>query len=148
MIGRHSSSRAIYAITSVIRGRAPLLADAGNAALTMQELARCEAEQRVGNIAWVVMPDHVHWLFQLRQGALGSSVQAFKSRVARGINQTCASCGPVWQAGYYDHRIRDDEDLATQVRYLVANPLRRGVVARLADYPYWYCTWISGDEDL
>jgi REP element-mobilizing transposase RayT len=91
MIGRHSSSRAIYAVTSVIRGRAPLLADARNAALTMQELARCEAEQRVGNIAWVVMPDHVHWLFQLRRGALGSSVQAFKSRVARGINQACAS---------------------------------------------------------
>lgn len=148
MIGRHSCNGAIYTITAVIRGRAPLLADASNATVVMQELARCEAEQRVDNLAWVVMPDHVHWLFQLREGALGTSVQAFKSRVARRLNETRMSSGPVWQAGYYDHRARHDEDLAAQARYLVANPLRRGLVARLEDYPYWYCRWIHGEEDL
>ena len=65
----------------------------------MQELCRCEAEQRVDNLAWVVMPDHVHGLFRLRRGTLGTHVQAFKSRVARGFNDLRTTSGPVWQAG-------------------------------------------------
>lgn len=148
MTGRRSCIDAFYTITSVTCGREPLFAAASNATLVMRELARCEAEQRVANLAWVVMPDHVHWLFQLRQGTLGASVQAFKSRVARGVNGLRVFSGPVWQAGYYDHRIRNEEDLAVQARYLVANPLRRGLVTCLGDYPYWYCAWIRGEDDL
>jgi len=148
MVGRHSCIGAVYAITSIVRGRAPLLADASSARLVMQELCRCEAEQRVDNLAWVVMPDHVHWLFRLRHGTLGTHVQAFKSRVARGFNDLRTTSGPVWQAGYYDHRVRDHEDLVEQARYIVANPLRRGLVSRLDDYPYWYCAWIRTEEDL
>ena len=147
MVGRHSCSNAVYAITSVIRGRRPLLTDGRHASVVMREFARCEEECRVDNVAWVVMPDHIHWLFRLREGAIAASVQAFKSRTARGINDLRASSGPVWQAGYYDHRIRDEEDLAVQARYLIANPLRGGLVARLADYPYWYCAWPSTEED-
>lgn len=147
-VGRHSCRNAAYAITSVIRGRKPLLADAGHASLVMREFARCEDEGRVDNVAWVVMPDHIHWLFRLREGAIGASVQAFKSRTARGINDLRASSGPVWQAGYYDHCIRDEEDLTAQARYLITNPLRRGLVARLADYPYWHCAWLRAGEDL
>ena len=148
MVGRHSCRNAVYVITSVTRGRKPLLADAGHASLVMREFARCEEECRIDNVAWVVMPDHIHWILRLREGAIGASVQAFKSRTARGINDLRASCGPVWQAGYYDHCIRDEADLAVQAHYVIANPLRRGLVTRLADYPYWYCAWLRTEEDL
>ena len=99
-------------------------------------------------MAWVLMPDHVHWLLKLEQGSLGSCMQAFKSRTARGINAVRGASGPVWQAGFYDHQLRNDEDLAAQARYVVANPLRRGLVDRIEDYPHWWCPWIVSTPAL
>ena len=75
-------------------------------------------------------------------------MQAFKSRTARAINAANGSCGPVWQSGFYDHRLRSDEDLHAQARYIVANPLRQGLVERLQDYPFWWCRWIARQADL
>lgn len=35
-----------------------------------------------------------------------------------------------------------------QVRYVVANPLRKGLVERIEQYPYWACAWATKQEDL
>ena len=43
---------------------------------------------------------------------------------------------PVWQEGYYDHGLRDDEDYRAGVRYVMQNPIRAGLVRRVEDYPY------------
>ena len=43
---------------------------------------------------------------------------------------------PVWQPGYHDHALRDDEDYRSRVRYVVQNPLRAGLARRVEDYPY------------
>lgn len=148
LLGRRSCREAVYATTSVVHERVPLFSEDHLVQLVVRELARCHEERRAENLAWVVMPDHVHWLFQLREGTLAACVQAFKSRAAREVNRMRATSGQLWQAGYYEHRVRDDEDLRMQARYIVANPLRRGIVDRLADYPYWYCAWLSDEGDL
>jgi hypothetical protein len=49
------------------------------------------------------------------------------------------SGGAVWQAGCYDHRPRSDEGLAKQARYIIENPLRKGLVRDWRDYPYAWC---------
>ena len=144
LIGRDSQPGAFYVITTVLNQRAALLLDPALARLVANELRGGAAE----GLAWVVMPDHVHWLLQLRATPLSRCVQAFKSRSARAINAARGASGMVWQAGYHDHRLRNDEDLRTQARYIVLNPLRRGLVARIEDYPYWWCRWISGTIDL
>jgi hypothetical protein len=51
----------------------------------------------------------------------------------------------VWQPGFYDHRLRDGEDLEHQARYLLFNPVRRGLAARPEDYPFLWCKWFSRD---
>jgi len=97
------------------------------------------------------MPDHVHWLFTLRRDGLSDCLRRFKSRSAHTINLVRQVPGPVWQSGFYDHRLRDDEDLRVQARYIVANPIRAGLVADIREYPYWGCRWISrssGFDDL
>lgn len=43
----------------------------------------------------------------------------------------------VWQAGFFDHSIRQDEDLRANTRYIIANPLRAGLCAQVGDYPWW-----------
>ena len=50
--------------------------------------------------------------------------------------------GHLWQRGYYDHAIRTDENLRNVARYIVANPLRAGLVERIGDYPLWDSVWM------
>lgn len=144
LIGRDSQPGAFYMVTTVLHQRATLFLDPTLARLAAEELQAGAA----AGLAWVVMPDHVHWLLQLRTTPLERCVQAFNSRSARAINAARGTSGTVWQAGYYDHRLRDDEDLRAQARYVVTNPLRRGLVAQIEDYPHWWCQWITRTPDL
>ena len=49
---------------------------------------------------------------------------------------------PIWQAGYYDHAIRKDEDIVNIARYIIANPIRAGLVKKVGDYPHWHAIWL------
>jgi REP element-mobilizing transposase RayT len=101
--------------------------------------------------AWVIMPDHLHWLMELgAEVALSTLVQGVKSRSAIAVNRVTGGRGPVWQSGFYDHRVRRHEDLLKQAKYLIDNPIRKGLVDRAEDYPHWWCRWIerSGDSML
>ena len=146
--GRFSQIDACYTVTLVVNERQPLLSVPGAVDILCEQWLCIEQEGRVLTHAWVVMPDHVHWLFRLQQGSLGQCLQRFKSRSAHTLNEHMDRSGQFWQSGYYDHRLRNDEDLLRQARYLVENPLRKGLVTRIEDYPAWWCRWISGSQDL
>ena len=89
-------------------------------------------------LAFVVMPDHVHWLVQLKDGErLGEVVRRLKARVSSVLGV------PVWQRGFHDHALRKDEDVAGVARYVVANPVRAGIVRRVGEYPHWDAVWLS-----
>ena len=103
-------------------------------------------EDRAGHtmtLAFVVMPDHLHWLFQLAGSrSLSRTVNTMKSFAARQVNGLANRRGPVWQRGYYDRAIRRDEDLVTVARYIVTNPLRAGIAKSLRMFPLWYAVWV------
>ena len=42
----------------------------------------------------------------------------------------------LWQVGYHDRILRNDEATLMVVRYILQNPVRAGLVARFSDYPY------------
>ena len=83
------------------------------------------------------MPDHIHWLMQLDNNAtLERIIRSMKSQSAKAVGM------PIWQTGYYDHAIRKDEDIQNIARYIVANPIRAGIVEKIGDYPHWDATWL------
>jgi len=84
-VGRVSLPNNIYSITTVTAGRAPLFARPENAAAVIEALRDCELAGISYSLAWVVMPDHLHWLLQLQSGSLGACLQRLKSRSARFI---------------------------------------------------------------
>ncbi len=88
------------------------------------------------------MPDHIHWLVELHNGDLPKLMQVVKSRSARLINQARGFSAPVWQKGYFDRALRREDDLKTMARYIVANPLRAGLVDHIGDYALWDAIWI------
>lgn len=50
--------------------------------------------------------------------------------------------GPLWQNGFHDRAIRNESDLLPAARYVIANPIRAGLVSSVCDYPYWNAKWL------
>jgi REP element-mobilizing transposase RayT len=140
--GRYSETGRIYLLTSVTHGRQPLFADWRVGRLLVNEFRRAQEEGRVQSLAWVVMPDHFHWLVELRAGSLGQLMRQIKGRSAHAILKSAGMHFRVWQKGYHDRAVRREEDLPSIARYIVANPLRAGLVKRIADYPLWDAVWL------
>jgi hypothetical protein len=42
----------------------------------------------------------------------------------------------IWQRRFWEHVIRDDDDYAAHIDYCHINPLKHGLVSRVADWPY------------
>jgi REP element-mobilizing transposase RayT len=136
--GRFSSPNQVYVITVVTRNRQPLFLDFPTARRLINILQRHEEMKFAQTLAFVIMPDHFHWLMQLEEKHdISQTVRAVKSIFSRAIGR------PVFQKGFYDHAVRHDEDLRTMARYIVANPLRAGLVENINDYPHWDAVWME-----
>ena len=140
--GRRSESGRIYLLTAVTHERQPIFNDLYAGRLVVNEFRRAHEAGNATSIAWVVMPDHFHWLVELHNGDLPKLMQAAKSRSARAINQQRGRHETLWQKGYFDRALRREEDLKSAARYIIANPLRAGLVTRFGDYPLWDAMWL------
>ncbi|MBU0522155.1 MULTISPECIES: REP-associated tyrosine transposase [Pseudomonas] len=140
--GRYSEPGQIYLLTAVVLNRQPLFHDFKSGRLVVDALKTAEQEGFATSLAWVVMPDHFHWLIELQNIQLPSLMARTKSRIAVTLNRSAGRQGPVWQHGYHDRAIRKEEDLQAVARYIVANPLRAGLVERVGDYPLWDAIWL------
>jgi len=141
-LGRYSGVRQIYLLTSVVNGRQPLFTNWRTGRLVVEEFRRAQQAGIAESLAWVVMPDHFHWLVELREGTLGMLVRRVKSGSALAIMRSGHTPLRVWQKGYHDRAVRREEDLQAVARYIVANPLRAGLVKRVGDYPLWDAVWL------
>jgi len=77
--------------------------------------------------AFVVMPNHVHGTFILtdqseRRQAVPEIVRGFKTFSARRINEHAGERGLLWQRGYYEHVIRNENALDRIRAYIANNP--------------------------
>jgi REP element-mobilizing transposase RayT len=141
-IGRHAECSRIYLLTINTRDREPIFKDFSLGRGVVNQF-RCAQDQGFANsLAWVVMPDHFHWLIELRQGSLGGLVQRTKSLTTKAVKQSTGRTTSLWQRGFHDWALRREEDLVKMARYVVANPLRAGLVEKLGDYPLWDAIWV------
>lgn len=140
--GRVSLSHTTYLITATSENREPLFTHfpAACSAARCFEDATLLRESRM--LAWVLMPDHAHWLLQLGEtDSLGDVIGRLKSASSRHVNRALSRTGPLWSKTFHDHALRAEEDLQAAARYIVANPLRAGLVKRVGDYPFWNAVW-------
>jgi putative transposase len=96
--------------------------------------------------AIVVLPDHLHVLLTLPEGDADFATrlmlikQRFSLRIPPGdrIDASRAAKGErgVWQRRYWEHAIRDEEDLLRHIEYIHFNPVKHGHVLRAGDWPH------------
>ena len=141
--GRFSAPGHEYLVTTVTNGRLPVFADFHCARALVHALRDAGDAGMADWLAWVIMPDHFHALLTLGPRAdLGSVMHLVKGRSARLINARLGRRDRLWQPKFHDHALRAEEDRAAVARYIVANPLRAGLVRRVGDYPHWDCVWL------
>ena len=83
---------------------------------------------------FLLMPDHAHALlsFPPGPGTLQATILNWKRRVARQL-------GIVWQRDFFEHRLRSFESRREKADYILANPVRAGLVTRSEDWPFvWF----------
>jgi REP element-mobilizing transposase RayT len=94
-------------------------------------------------IALCVMPDHVHWLFELGgRLTLGRVIARLKADTRK--NLTVA--GLAWQRDFFEHRLRAEESAEDYARYVFLNPYRAGLVAQGISWRGWWCPRLESFE--
>jgi REP element-mobilizing transposase RayT len=87
------------------------------------------------------MADHLHLLIGPREGNLLDILSRWKSYTGHilrknGLKEAC------WQRGFYDHALRNEEDIQKVAEYIVNNPVRKGLVGNWREYPYSWHRWM------
>lgn len=142
-VGRFSAPGQVYLITTVTHQRAPRFLGFELARMVVDEMRRLDGEGWVSSMAWVLMPDHLHWMFALGvERGLGEVIKTLKARSAQRANRFAGMSGPLWQRAFHDHALREEKEILPTARYIIANPLRAGLVERVGDYPHWDAVWL------
>jgi putative transposase len=97
-------------------------------------------------VAMVVLPEHLRALWRLPPGdadyplcwsqiKAGFSRRLPKDERIRVSRQVKRERG-IWQRRYWEHQIRDENDLARHVDYIHYNPVKHGWVSHPVDWPH------------
>jgi putative transposase len=125
-------------------------------------------ESRYRLIAWTIMPNHVHVIIETSGShSLGEIQKTFKRHTTRELKKiicewpNCAAVSTrvdwakakdlllprrrVWQREAWDRFIRDGEHMSATVEYIMANPVKAGLVEDSVDWPW--CGVLVGDGE-
>ena len=96
--------------------------------------------------AMVVLPDHLHAIFTPPPGDADFSMRwrlikvgfsrALPATERRSVSRMSQGERGIWQRRFWEHAIRDDEDLRRHVEYIHYNPVKHGYVAAPVDWPH------------
>lgn len=97
-------------------------------------------------VAWVVLPEHMHAIWALPEGDADfpgrwSLIKAgFSRAIARNEDVSASRRSKrergIWQRRFWEHLVRDEDDLRRHVDYVHINPVKHGHARRAADWPH------------
>ncbi|MFZ2237263.1 MAG: transposase [Dokdonella sp.] len=97
-------------------------------------------------VGWVVLPNHMHWLWRLPADDTDYSTRwrRIKTDFSRGfkggeqrsdVRHERGKRG-IWQRRFWEHRIRDEDDLRRHLDYIHFNPVKHGFADSPIDWPH------------
>jgi putative transposase len=146
-LGRCSLANQVYLVTFPTFHRRRLFADFDRGCRMPKQMHGLARGSKTQVLARVLMPDHWHGLVQLGPSeGLSEWVRRIKGASAFALRRTEPGIGRIWADGFHDHALRREEELVDCARYVVLNPVRAGLVARVGNYPFWDAIWLEGWE--
>lgn len=125
-----------YFLTFCTFNRLELLTNVDRVDLVLRQFLRAAREQGGQFLVYTFMPDHAHLLIEMQSDE--SDGLAFISRAKQysGYYYKQKYGERLWQRYGYERVLRNDEDSMTVARYILNNPVRKGLVDRAEDYPF------------
>jgi putative transposase len=113
----------------------------------LREAVRKTKQERLFHIdAWAVLPDHMHTVWTLPPGDddYSNRWKAIKIRFVQKLPRTerrskvriAKGERGIWQRRFWEHTILDDHDYRQHIDYVHWNPMKHGLVQKIADWPY------------
>lgn len=139
-----------YFFTLVTYNRLPILTSEDARRLLHTAMTRVGQRFPYQTIAICLLPDHLHCLWTLPEGDANYPLRWNQIKRLFSIEYR-KSIGPVetrnpsrikhreaaiWQRRYWEHTIRDEQDLHNHIDYIHYNPVKHGLVERAADWPW------------
>ncbi|MCH7948240.1 MAG: transposase [candidate division Zixibacteria bacterium] len=132
---RYNSNGKDFFITCVTLNRIPILVD--NVYEFWKAVDYTKAKIQFEINAWAILPDHFHFIIDPMQSDI--------SRIIKGIKQKfcglyCSklglTSGRVWQHRFWDHIIRNEDDLKKHLDYIHYNPVKHGLTRSPFEYEH------------
>jgi REP element-mobilizing transposase RayT len=134
--GRVSTPNAAYFLTVCTDHRVVGLACPQIAERVLGEMQAMRADEVWSVRCAVIMPDHVHLLIELgTRLPLGKAVSRLKAKTSASLR----SVGLGWERGFFDHRLRANDDVLDVFLYIYLNPYRAGLCQRTEAWPWFHC---------
>jgi putative transposase len=106
--------------------------------------------QRLQNIAYTIMPNHIHWVVKIYEKDnkgnpvyLQDILQSVKRFSSNKINKAEKRSGTLWQKESFETTIRNEKHEHYAIKYTLNNPVRAGLVS---DWRDWKGTWCKSSD--
>ena len=142
----------LHFITFSCYRRLPLLKSVRARDIFVRELGEARDEMGFLLIGYVVMPEHVHLLMsEPKSGTPSTVLQKLKLRVARRLRkrkkpvsagqmelfaETREPLPAFWQPRFHDFNVYSEWKKLEKLKYMHANPVKRGLVSHPKDWPW------------
>ena len=125
----------IYFITCLTYKKKPYFTDGPVVDGVFTMLNRVSCRYGFNTLAYCFMPDHFHLLTEgMENSSLPEYIRRFKQVSSYAFNKNYN--GRLWQRSYYDHVLRKEQSIMEVAKYILDNPVRKGIVREYTEYPY------------
>jgi len=132
-----------YFLTFCVEKRQPLFKSQKLVDFIRHALFKTAEEWKLDIICFCFMPDHLHLLISgLDESSdLRGFIKNFKQKTGYAFKQNTGR--KLWQRSFYDHILRGEEETYDISKYILENPVRKGIVEDYRDYPFSWCKYFE-----
>lgn len=124
-----------FFLTHVTYKRKPILID--NVNPLWDAINKYNEQEPFHLIAWAIVPDDWHLIIDPKRNDISKLMKCIKLSYAyyylRSQGQTS---GHTWHNRFWDHMIRDEDDMSRHIDYIHYNPVKHGLAQAPKDYEY------------
>ena len=137
-----------YFLTFCTFERRPHFLQAANVDIAHDQILRAAVANKFSIHTYCYMPEHVHLVVEAEHDDCDLKCFVARAKQYSGFHFKRATASALWQRYGYERVLRNEESTIAVARYVIENPVRAGMVASPADYPFWGSSTWSRDELL
>jgi putative transposase len=135
-----------YSLTICTKGRTPLFTEAPTVEPVLTTIRRSAEAHEFAILAYCFMPDHVHLIVSALSESADLQKFVAKWKQLSGFAHKQRTGESLWQPSYFDHVLRDEEETLRAIRYVLENPVRKGMVVEFSEYRFSGSDVFSAEE--